>query len=506
MGFIKKFRIEILVTALLIVAYLAIRLYNILHLPIFTDEAIYIRWAQIAKQDASWRFISLTDGKQPMFVWLEVFTLRLFKDPLMAGRVVSVGAGFASMVGLFFVGKELFKNKWIGFLSATLYLIYPFGLVYDRMAMYDSLVGTFTIWALYVEILLVRKVKPELGFILGLVIGGGMLTKTNADFSMILLPVTLVLFDWHQKDAKKKLWQWVIYAGIAVILANVYYSILRLSPWYYIIGEKNDLFVYPLRQWIHHPFTYFFSNFHALFNWFATYFTWPLIIAVLGSLIINKSKIWEKLLMLAWFVVPFIALALFGKQIYPRFILFMTLSLLPLVAYCFYQIFKVLRPQIIAIIVVSLFILPALYSDYYIVTNISKAPIADSDLGQYINGWPSGVGVREAISYISEKATHGKVYLATQGTFGLMPYAFQMYLSNNPNITIQGYWPIDQNLPNSLAASAKKMPTFVFFYQPCVNCPAKGIAPTGWPLHIVLQYAKNEKDSYATLYQVDRRP
>src|SRR3989344_4171474 len=91
------------------VFYFTLRLTNLANLPIFTDEAIYIRWAQIAKQDASWRFIALTDGKQPLFVWTAMITLRLIADPLVAGRMVSVIAGFGSLAGIFFLGRELFK-------------------------------------------------------------------------------------------------------------------------------------------------------------------------------------------------------------------------------------------------------------------------------------------------------------------------------------------------------------------------------------------------------------
>ena len=86
MAFIKKYA-TVLAAISLIAIYLITRLYNLLGLPIFTDEAIYIRWSQIALQDASWRFISLTDGKQPMYVWLAMIFLRFVRDPLLAGRL-----------------------------------------------------------------------------------------------------------------------------------------------------------------------------------------------------------------------------------------------------------------------------------------------------------------------------------------------------------------------------------------------------------------------------------
>src|SRR6187431_3384432 len=110
MGINKKFILSAVICGVVIaVLYFLLRLYNLTSLPIFTDEAIYIRWAQVAKQDAVWRFISLTDGKQPMYVWWAMILLKFIKDPLYAGRFVSVLTGFATVVGLFFLGNELFR-------------------------------------------------------------------------------------------------------------------------------------------------------------------------------------------------------------------------------------------------------------------------------------------------------------------------------------------------------------------------------------------------------------
>src|SRR3989338_2009720 len=87
---------QLVVIALIIAGYLATRLTNLTTLPIFTDEAIYIRWGQIGLRDASHRFLSLEDGKQPLFVWLMYPMLKIFSDPLIAGRMVSVMAGLGS--------------------------------------------------------------------------------------------------------------------------------------------------------------------------------------------------------------------------------------------------------------------------------------------------------------------------------------------------------------------------------------------------------------------------
>ena len=73
------FKDWMLILVLLILFFLT-RLIFLDKFPIFTDEGIYINWAKIAKVDASWRFISLTDGKQPLQTWFTIFFLKFFPD------------------------------------------------------------------------------------------------------------------------------------------------------------------------------------------------------------------------------------------------------------------------------------------------------------------------------------------------------------------------------------------------------------------------------------------
>jgi 4-amino-4-deoxy-L-arabinose transferase-like glycosyltransferase len=171
-------------SAILLALYLVLRLTNILSLPLFTDEAIYVRWSQIGYQDASWRFISLTDGKQPLFTWLVMVALRFIHDPILAGRLVSVLAGIFSSLGLFFLTKEIFRKTSTAMLASFLYILYPFALVLDRMALYDGLVATFVPWSIWLSIKMVKQLKSYQPFVLSMVIGAGILNKSNAFFPL----------------------------------------------------------------------------------------------------------------------------------------------------------------------------------------------------------------------------------------------------------------------------------------------------------------------------------
>lgn len=503
MGFFKRHKALFLFAFGIIIFYFFTRLYNILDLPIFTDEAIYIRWAQIAKQDANWRFISLTDGKQPMFVWFAMILLRFVEDPLLAGRFVSVMAGFFTLIGLFFLGHEVFKNKWIGILCSFLYLIYPMSLVYDRMALYDGLVGTFAVWSLYLSVLLVRRLRLDIALIMGMVIGGGVLTKTSGFFSIYLLPVSLLLFDFHNKERYKRLLKWIELALVSTIISYMFYSILRLSPFFHIIDQKNELFVYPFKEWVEHPFTFFVGNWRAVWDWLTRYMTLPIVILVVSSFFITKNFIKEKGFLFVWFLIPALALAVFGKTLYPRFIFFMTLSLLPLAAFSLLNIYLVTKNKLLLTALFSIIFALTFRADYLILNNFSQAPIPISDLSQYKNDWPSGGGVKEAVQFFNNEAKKGKIYIVTQGTFGLLPFAFEIYLVQNPNVTIEGFWPIGDYTPQKVVEKSKQIPTFFVFYQPCPQCKSIGEAPSTWKeLELVYQFSKDYGKKHFSVYRV----
>jgi len=504
MDFIRKYGWLFLALGIFTLFFFT-RFYNILGLPIFTDEAIYVRWAQIASNDAAWRFISLTDGKQPMFVWIGMVLMKFIHDPLLAGRIVSVLAGFFSMIGLFFLTSEIFKNKKIGLLASFIYVLYPFSLVYDRMALYDSLVAMFIIWSLYFEVLLVRNIRLDLGLILGMIIGGGMLTKTNANFAFILLPFLLLLFNFSDKDWRKKLGKLIVFSLVAVFIANVMYLILRLSPYFHIIADKNYVFIYQPREWLQNPFGYFLPNMSPLTDWVIRYVTLPFLVLVTTSFFVGKKYVKEKLLLLAWFLVPFLATAFFGRLLYPRFILFMTMPLLVLGAYSFYYLIILARKLWLQVLIIIVFLAMFVVNDFFIITDFAKAAVPKSDKGQFIVGWPSGQGVKETVAFLQEKAKTQKIYVGTEGTFGLMPYALEIYLHDNPNIKIVGFWPISDLPPKEVIDASQKMPTYFVFYQFCVPCKESTRAPVQWNVKQILQIQKLEKQSYYTLYQVQAK-
>lgn len=496
---IRKYKLEILILITISITYFALRLYNIMSFPIFTDEAIYVRWSQIARFDPAWRFISLTDGKQPMFVWLALNFMRLIHDPLLASRLVSVAAGFFTMVGLFLLGRELFRNRFVGIISAFLYLIFPFALVYDRMALYDSLVGTFAVWAIYLEVLLIKKPRLDTALILSMVIGAGILNKTSGFFNIYLMPTLLILFNFKDKNRVHVFMKWAVLAMVSVLFSYGYYMVLRLSPFYHIVDEKNSIFVYTFREWLTHPIEYLNSNLHGLLDWFYSYISFPVLLLIVVSYILNFKYLKEKLLLVVWFLLPFAALAVFGKTLYPRFIFFMTLPLLPLAAFSIYEILNKIKNKYLGFLVVFIFLLFFFKTDYFILADFAKAGIARADISQYINDWPAGGGIKEVITYLEDKSAKGRIYVASLGTFGSLPtYSVEIYLGDNKKVDKRGIFPVPSEIPTDLIEKSKKIPVYVFVS----NQKEFEDQIKTWPLEEILKIKKGSGNSFTWLYRV----
>src|SRR4030042_2578020 len=100
--YIKDKKKVILIFLLVLVLSFSLRFTRVIFekQPIFGDEAIYIRWSQIMRSEPSLRFVPQSDGKQPLFMWATIPLLKIFDDPLIAGRMLSVYTAVVTTAGI----------------------------------------------------------------------------------------------------------------------------------------------------------------------------------------------------------------------------------------------------------------------------------------------------------------------------------------------------------------------------------------------------------------------
>jgi len=430
------------VSLLVILAGFGIRLYRLTFLPIFGDEAIYIRWSQIMRAEPTLRFVPLSDGKQPFFMWSTIPFFKLFSDPLFAGRLLSVLCGTATLIGVIILAYILFKSKKVAIISGAIYAVSPFVFFFDRMALADSMLSMFGVWFFIFALLTARMVRLDLAMISGFLLGGALLTKSPALFFALLIPTTYIFSKWP-KGAKKvtlHLIKLLLLSAVGLFIGYGMYNILRLGPNFNMVAIRNKDYVYPIT----HLWTSFkdplFIFLRMAFEWTTAMGPWTLLaLGTLGA-IFNFKKYWREILLLVvLFLAPIAVLSEFAKVFTARYILFSIPFLIVLASSAFATKQKFLK--MLALIVFLVFVLQAAKFDFNLLTDPDKANLPRSERSGYLEEWTAGTGIREVADFLKAQAIKNpeqRIVVGTEGFFGTLPDGLQIYVNNNPNITVIG--------------------------------------------------------------------
>ncbi len=429
-NFLKEQKAAVFILALIGLVYFILRLPNLTLQPIFADEAIYIRWAQIAKAEPTLRFISLQDGKTPLFMWVMSPFLKVFSDPLFAGRFLSVTAGFFSLIGVIFMGWKFFNKRvalWVGLLMA----VTPFIVFFDRMALVDSLLSAFSIWSLNLALLLIKYQRIDLAMVLGYALGGGILTKTPGMFSFLTLPVTLISFKWRQKDRDRQLVKTILLFILAAGIGMVIYNILRLGPGFDMLSSRDQDYIHSPLTVLRHPLDPFLPHLRDVMDWLPKLLTVPILLLVIAGIILAFfKKNWIALAILAWVLLPVLAFMAFLQTFTARYILFSVGPLLCLAAWAIdYLLGKITFHTAVKTIIAALLlvILPAVF-DFQLLRNPALAPLPKEERQGYLEDWTAGYGLKNIADYLMNEAQNGTVVVGTDGSFGTLPEGLVIYL------------------------------------------------------------------------------
>ena len=452
----------------IVVLYFVLRLVNLTILPIFCDEAIYIRWSQIMKSEPTLRFLPLSDGKQPLFMWLTIPFLKLFTDPLIAGRMVSVFSGLASMVGLFLITYYLFKSKKAALFSILIYSILPFTLFLDRVALVDSLLLAFAIWSFFLSVLLIKYQRIDLAILTGIVLGGGLITKSPAMFFIGLIPTTVLLLEIKGKKILVQIFKLIGLWLIVYLFAFAIYNILRLGPNFHLIAIRNKDYVFSLREIIVHPHDPFLVHLRDISGWLPNLFTWPIFLLSLGGIFIGffqrKGRI--ILSLLVWFLIPLSVQLAMAKVFTPRYILFTIFPLIIFAALSADFIVEKLNRKIPwGIIILLILALWPLRYDYLLLASPEKAPLPEGKRRGYLSEWTSGYGIAEVRDFLREVSRDKKIIVGTEGYFGTLPDGLQIYFDKDPQVTILGVGLELDKIPKQLAEATQTTPTYLVVNQ-----------------------------------------
>lgn len=413
-----------------------IRVSNLNNLPVFADEAIYIRWAQIIKSEETLRFIPLSDGKQPLYMWITAFSLKIFEDPLFASRMVSVFVGSLSIILIFIATHLLFSSSVVALIAALIYSVLPFAIFFERLAMADALLSFLGLIVFNLGILVWKFKRFDLAMLLGFGLGAALITKSPAIYFAIMLPLVAVL-GFGQKKYLSSVFKYTICLVPAYLIGLVIYNVLRLGPNFHMIAIRNLDYVYPLSHILTSPLDPFMPFIDRIRQYFQIMGTTSLMVLFLLSIFALRLKFWrERLFLLFWFILPILVSAQFSKTMTARYVFFSVpyYVILASSSFILYSS-KYLKYLVLAVFFAFMITAANLSFEYVNRPHLSNLP--RSERSGFLEEWTAGHGISEFANYIKSRENK-RVVIGTEGYFGTLPDGLQMYFDKDVNVTVIG--------------------------------------------------------------------
>jgi 4-amino-4-deoxy-L-arabinose transferase-like glycosyltransferase len=434
----KRVRLSWLAAGVIALLFLGSRLVNLMILPMFVDEGIHLYWAQ--QMWLTGDFLHGTEAGKYLYIWLLLAVINWTENPLIAARVLSVFIGLAGGCAVFGLARTLWpaqrRSAWV---AVVIYLILPFPVIIERMALADSLLTALTTGVLILSLQFIRHPHPIRGYALGVCLGLVCLTKLNG-FIYFVIPLlaALLLID-NQKYSLK-------------ILAKPYLiSLLVILP---IIIDVPKQFLSVVAHSLPNPTV---PNLPATTWWLyglgetwldlTTYVTWPILLLAMMRLGYDlwTGKRIAFLLTMLLLLTPAVYTLLGKDTWFSRYLLPIVPILVVLAAQTITDLGAGLAQQtplksslLWLISTCFLALLPSFIFYYQLITNPLQVSFTPIDRWQYITGWPSGYGITEVVDWLKKEAEkNGGLAVITDSYSGPTQEGARFYLGKQqPNL----YW------------------------------------------------------------------
>lgn len=444
--------------------FLAVHLPGLLQLPVFADETIYIRWAQLIRSDwQQYLFFPLNDGKTPLFIWMLVPFLQQSFDPIWAGRLLAVLGGLIQMILIVLILKTFRVNRVGQLAGALITIIAPFWFFHHRMVLMD---GWLTVW-LSLALLSIGAVtrknttlqKRYIWAAIGMfAIWAGLLTKVP----FVLALPGLLVFAWREPGRTD--FRWLRWVGALLAGGVVLFATLAFSPVFPQLFSRGSDFLLPINEVVAGRWRETLPSIGTYIGYFGSYVGWGAgLLALIGLVYPGKRRIaWLLAANIVLFCTPIWVL---GKMVYPRYLFPATLFLTLLAglgagtlwSWSCELVHTPVRKMAIRVLLGALLLHVVLVGLRFSVpswTNPDKVPFVAADRQQYLMTWSSGHGLREVYQYLWQRNTEqkqGKILVATEGNFGSLPDGLLLLNFNQPleNVWIEGIgYPVDAIPPH----------------------------------------------------------
>jgi hypothetical protein len=322
----------------------ATRLISLRALPIFGDEAIFLRIAALIRRDPGRNlWMPLREASPPLHPWLLALVLPRSGDPVYAGRLLSAFAAFLTVPAAAWTAwriseafrdspeRDRIRSSALAIAVCSMIALCPFFVFAQRLARVDALFLLESTLAAGLSVELARRARdganllpPALGY--GFLMGLTMLTRQAVSYPLWLLaPLAWILLGSGRDPSRKgKAGRLAAAFTLSLVIAGALWAPMLAAP-----GETD------LMTRIFHASGYrppmganqrahlFLCNAALAAEAFWVYLTPPVCVAALGGALALAAKKRLRLLgfLLSWEMFLIAPAALFAASYFPRYAL-----------------------------------------------------------------------------------------------------------------------------------------------------------------------------------------
>lgn len=361
-------------------------------------------------------------------MWLFGLFAKVFPDPFLGGRLVSVLTGGLTLWGIYKLSKEYFSLK-VAYLASFLYILSPLFLFFDRQALMESALVAVGVWSFYFLKKLIDTESFLYALSLGIVWGIGLWLKLTG-IVFILSSLIVILFSPKTRKPKflGKIGLSLTYAFIILlplIFQKGFGNIFSLNSRYSF--SFSELMKFPLKQW----FINFISFLDVIFLQNLGLLVIPLILG--GFLLIRRKNI----SIVLWFTLGLAVYLFTVRAANPRYLVaFLPLGVIIASDYLLSLKLKFSLPLLIPSFVWLIFLDSLLIFKPINYFGILSKYSSYSQKEVYLGTFTSGYGVKEAVDYVIGKAAGAKTIVGVRLDAGNPEDAVFMYMSKVQNIKV----------------------------------------------------------------------
>jgi 4-amino-4-deoxy-L-arabinose transferase-like glycosyltransferase len=262
----------------------------------------------------------------PVFFGMCAGTVSLFKTPLTYDHCVLVNVLYLvlALIGMFLLGRYLTLSDWYGLVSALLLLGVPAYLHISRRFIGEFGLTTCVIWAMYFLVSNDGWQDRGKSLFFGLVCGIGMLFKWSFPV-YIIMPLLLSMgYDRRglEQVDRKKMFHHILLSLLTALIVCGYWYAVRFDA-----AKFFDQFFENLYDADHISSSYLLflkHNFLRSLQIIVLSGSFIFCLFVLTALAVNVKKLWRRvdyLMIVSWFVFPYIMFTCLGGDVLPRYLL-----------------------------------------------------------------------------------------------------------------------------------------------------------------------------------------